>query len=274
MSIYAIGDLQGCYDSLQALLAKIQFDTNTDKLWFVGDLVNRGPKNIETLRFIKNLGETAITTLGNHDLHLLAVAYGHRKLHDTRDTFHDIVTAPDHDEIIDWLRQQPIMHHDKESGYTMVHAGLPPQWDLVRAQQCANELQQVLRGELIDNFLANMYGNKPKKWSDTLQGWDRLRYITNSFTRIRYCNAKGKLDFKNNLEPGTQPEKLMPWFHVPGRKNSNLKIIFGHWASLGHYLEPNIYALDSGCVWGGKLTAMRVDDSLEFIQVSCSNGRA
>lgn len=269
MSIYAIGDIQGCYEALRALLVKIDFNPNKDQLWFVGDLVNRGSNNIETLRFIKDLGDNAISILGNHDLHLLAVAYGHREINHGRDTFHDVVTAPDFDEIIEWLRQRPIMHHDTDTGFTMVHAGLPPQWDLARAQQCANEIQQVLRGDHIDSFLANMYGNKPNIWSDTLQGWDRLRYITNSFTRIRYCDAKGKQDFKNNLELGTQPEHLMPWFHLPDRKNSDLKIIFGHWASLGHHLEDNIYALDSGCVWGGELTAMRIGDTPEYFQVTC-----
>ena len=270
MSIYAIGDIQGCYKPLLNLLTKIQFNANQDQLWFVGDLVNRGPQNLQTLRFIKGLGDSAISILGNHDLHLLAIAYGHRQIHNNRDTFHDVITAPDFEDIIDWLRRRPVMHHDQENGFTMVHAGLPPQWNLARTQQCANEIQQVLRGEMIDNFLANMYGNEPALWSETLQGWDRLRCITNSFTRIRYCDADGQQDFKNNREVGTQPEHLMPWFDIPDRKNSNLKIIFGHWASLGHHLQKNIYALDSGCVWGGKLTAMRLGNRPEYYQVDCS----
>lgn len=269
MSTYAIGDVQGCYRPLRDLLTKIQFNADHDQLWFVGDLVNRGPDSLKTLRFIRDLGDNAISILGNHDLHLLAVAYGHRDIHHRNDTFQDIVSAPDFDELIDWLRHRPMMHHDAISGYTMVHAGLPPQWNLARAQQCANELQQVLRGDMIDSFLANMYGNKPKRWKDTLKGWDRLRFITNSFTRIRYCDKDGREDFKNNLEIGTQPEHLMPWFQVPGRQSSDLKLIFGHWATLGHYLEENIYALDSGCVWGGRLTAMRVTDEPEFYSVKC-----
>jgi bis(5'-nucleosyl)-tetraphosphatase (symmetrical) len=270
MSVYAIGDIQGCYEPLLELLRVVRFKPDQDRLWFVGDLVNRGSKNADVLRFVKNLGDGAVTTLGNHDLHLLAVAYEHRDLHHKNDTFHDVVAADDFGDLVDWLRQQPLMHHDESLGYTMVHAGLPPQWNLARAQQCANEIQQVLRSDMIDSFLANMYGNKPNRWSETLTGWDRLRFITNSFTRLRFCDAKGKEDFKYNQGIGTQPDKLMPWFEVPGRLNEDMKIIFGHWAALGHYRQENIYALDSGCVWGGKLTAMKIADEPEFFQVNCS----
>ncbi len=271
MAIYAIGDIQGCFDQLQHLLDVIEFNPSEDQLWFVGDLVNRGPKNVQTLRFVKDLGDNAISVLGNHDLHLLAIAYGHRKIHPEKDTYQDIVTAPDYEELINWLRHRPILHRDDNNGFTMVHAGLPPQWDLSRAQQCANEIQQVLRSDMIDSFLANMYGNEPNLWSDTLSGWDRLRFITNSFTRIRYCDKEGREDFINNRELGTQPEYLLPWFDLPNRQNKNLKIIFGHWAALGHHLQKNIFALDSGCVWGGKLTAMKVCDKPKYFQVGCHN---
>ena len=271
MTTYAIGDIQGCFDALMKLLKEIRFNPDSDQLWFVGDLVNRGPKSLEAIRFVKELGDGAVVTLGNHDLHLLAIAYGHRDIHAKNDTMHDIVAAPDFDDICDWLRHRPLLHHDNDLGYTMVHAGLPPQWDLARATQCANEVQQVLRSDMIEGFLANMYGNKPSKWSNTLSSWDRLRFITNSFTRLRFCDAKGKQNFKYNQGPGTQPEHLMPWFAVPGRKNADLKIIFGHWAALGHYTAPNIYALDSGCVWGGKLTAMKVMPKPEYYQVSCNH---
>lgn len=269
MPIYAIGDVQGCFDSLKKLLTLIQFNPDRDQLWFTGDIVNRGPASLETLRFIKDLGDNAITVLGNHDLHLLAVAYGHRKIHHTQDTFHKVIKAPDFDDLIDWLRNRPLLHHDTTNNFTMVHAGLPPQWNLTRAQKCANEVQQVLRSHMVDSFLANMYGNKPDLWSDNLRSWDRLRYITNSFTRIRYCDKEGREDFKSNRQIGTQPGHLMPWFHLPDRKNKELKIIFGHWAALGLHLENNIYSLDSGCVWGGKLTAMRLQHSPAYFQVEC-----
>lgn len=271
MAIYAIGDVQGCYDELQSLLDTIHYNPADDQLWFVGDLVNRGPKNLQTLRFVQSLGDNAICVLGNHELHLLAIAYGHRQIHPEKDTYHDLVTAPDFDALIDWLRHRPILHHDDETGFTMVHAGLPPQWDLARAQQCANELQQVLRSDMIDSFLQNMYGNEPDLWSDTLSGWERLRFITNSFTRIRYCDTDGREDFINNREPGTQPTHLHPWFDLPNRQNKDLNIIFGHWAALGHHLQHNIHALDSGCVWGGKLTAMKVSESPEYFQVMCQH---
>ena len=268
MSIYAIGDVQGCYEPLRALLEEIKFDNNRDQLWFAGDLVNRGPKSLETLRFIKGLGENAVCVLGNHDLHLLAVAYGHRAI-SNRDNFADILGASDFHELIDWLRCRPLLHHNKENDYTMVHAGLAPQWRLKQAKKYAKEVQQVLRSDKIDQFLSNMYGNQPDIWSADLQGWDRLRFIINSFTRIRYCDAEGREDFQYNREIGSQPEHLMPWFRVPGRKSRKKKIIFGHWASLGLHQEGNIVALDSGCAWGGKLTAMKLNATPVFTQVRC-----
>ncbi len=270
MAVYAIGDVQGCFTSLRELFRKIGFNADQDRLWFVGDLVNRGPENLHTLRFIKALGDSAITVLGNHDLHLLAVAYGHREIHYTEDTFGDVVAAPDFEELVSWLRNRPLLHHDEELEYVMVHAGLPPQWSLACARKCANEVQQALRGDMIDDFLANMYGNEPDLWSNSLKGWDRLRYITNSFTRMRYCELDGTQDFRNNREIGSQPDYLHPWFRLPNRRNMDVKIIFGHWAALGQHQEKNIYALDSGCVWGGKLTAMRLDGEPEYFQVSCS----
>lgn len=270
MAIYAIGDVQGCFDQLQALLRKIEFNPGSDQLWFTGDLINRGPQNLQTLRYVKALGGHAVCVLGNHDLHLLAVAYGYREAYPDKDTFHDLIAAPDFSELVDWLRYRPLLHHDSETGFTMIHAGLPPQWELACAQQCANEVQQVLRSDMIDGFLANMYGDEPNLWSNNLSGWERLRFITNSFTRIRYCDKDGREDFINNREIGSQPEYLYPWFDVPGRKNKNLKLIFGHWAALGHHLQKNIYALDSGCVWGGKLTAMQICDRPEYFQVACN----
>ncbi len=271
MAVYAIGDVQGCFTALQELLGEIKFNADRDRLWFAGDLVNRGQQNLHTLRFIQALGDNAITVLGNHDLHLLAVAYGHRKIHPTADTFGDVVAAVDFEGLVDWLRNRPLLHHDNQLEYVMVHAGLPPQWDLTFALKCADEVQQALRGDMINSLLTNMYGDEPSLWSNDLKGWGRLRCIINSFTRIRYCELDGTQDFKNKCELGSQPDYLHPWFRLPKRRNMNIKIIFGHWAALGQHQEKNIYALDSGCVWGGKLTAMRVDNKPEYFQVNCSH---
>ncbi len=269
MATYAIGDIQGCFDALEFLLEKIAFDPHKDTLWFAGDLVNRGDKSLETLRFIKNLEERAISVLGNHDLTLLALSEGCENIkHHTLD---DILNAPDRTELIDWLRTQPLLHHDKALGYTMVHAGLPPQWDLKLAQQCAHEVEQVLSGDNYREFLAHMFANEPRKWKNSLQGWDRLRFITNSFTRMRYCKPSGKLNFTDKGIIGSQKEGYIPWYEVPNRKSQDLKIIFGHWSTLfGHTSQPDVFALDTGCLWGGSLTAMRLDSAEpEFVAVEC-----
>jgi bis(5'-nucleosyl)-tetraphosphatase (symmetrical) len=261
MATYAIGDVQGCFDELQALLAKISFNPTHDELWIVGDLVNRGLKSLATLRFIKNLPNCKIV-LGNHDLHLLAMAYG-RPYHSH--TLDEILQAPDRDELIHWLAQQPLLHHNAKLNYVMVHAGIPPQWDLLLAKQCARELETVLRSEQLSELLTHMYGNEPNQWSDDLQGWERLRFITHAFTRMRFCTAEGALDFHYTGAVGSQPSQLMPWFKVPHRRNKDLNIIFGHWAALqGEVDEPKIFALDTGCVWGNCLTAMRLEDQKIF----------
>lgn len=272
MPVYAIGDIQGCFAQLQALLQKLDYDPARDQLWFTGDLVNRGPGSLETLRFVKALGAGAITVLGNHDLHLLAVAAGYVPVH-PKDTLDDILTAPDRDELLDWLRCQPLLHHDEKLGYTLIHAGLPPQWDLHAAQQRAHEVEQVLCGEQYRDFLQHMYGNQPMRWSETLQGWDRLRFITNCFSRLRYCDNEGELHFKAKGPPGTQPAPYIPWFEVAGRAHRDLHIIFGHWSALGPLCLPGIYALDTGCLWGGSLTAMRLDPPgnglPELVSIDC-----
>jgi bis(5'-nucleosyl)-tetraphosphatase (symmetrical) len=260
MAVYAIGDIQGCYDELQDLLALIQFNSRNDRLWFAGDLVNRGPKSLETLRFVRDLGDVAITVLGNHDLHLIAAAYGKTLDHDDH-TLDAILAAPDRDELVDWLRCRPLLHHDADLGYTLVHAGLPPQWDLATAQRCAREVETVLCSDRIKDFLAHLYGNKPRRWSRKLQGWDRLRFIVNSLTRMRYCDHKGR--------PGTQPATLLPWFDVPGRASRDMHIIFGHWSTLGIPRKPGIYPIDSGCLWGGQLTALRIDTRPTRITLPC-----
>ena len=271
MSTYAIGDLQGCYEPLQALLQQVEFDPARDRLWFVGDLVNRGPDSLQCLRFVKSLGERAICVLGNHDLHLLAVAEGLAE-ENPDDHLGEVLHAPDLGELMHWLRQRPMLHHDEQTGYTMIHAGFPPQWDLDLARACARELETVLCGDGYHEFLENMYGNKPNLWSSKLQGMDRLRFITNAFTRLRYCDRKGKMYLKAKGPPGTQPEGYLPWFQVQDRASRGMKIIFGHWSALGLYHEDGVYALDSGCLWGNRLSAMRLEDG-QIFSVACAEYR-
>ncbi len=263
MAIYAIGDVQGCYDDLMGLLDEIHFDSSRDKLWFTGDLVNRGPDSLRVLRFVRDLGDTAITVLGNHDLHMLALAENLAPTHRS-DTLEEIFTAPDREDLLAWVRRQPLIHHDEKLHFTMVHAGLPPQWDLNKAQQYAVEVETVLKGENYQDYLSNMYGDKPDVWDEKLAGWERLRFITNCFTRLRYCNTDGQLCLQSKGEPGTQLPGFQPWFEIPDRKNKELRIVFGHWSMLGLYRDSfnqggSVFALDTGCLWGGLLTAMRLD---------------
>ncbi|MCK5724436.1 MAG: symmetrical bis(5'-nucleosyl)-tetraphosphatase [Gammaproteobacteria bacterium] len=268
MATYAIGDLQGCYDSLLRLLDKLNFNESKDTLWFAGDLVNRGPDSLSTLRFVKSLSDNAITVLGNHDLHLLAIAAKHKKTKDSG--LKEILNADDADDLLNWLRKQPLLHHDPRLNCTMVHAGIYPDWDLQDAQKYANELETVLRSDDYLDFIFNMYGNLPDKWDDELKGWERLRIICNIFTRMRYCENDGTLNFKSHGAPGTHPENTVSWFEVPNRKVMESKILFGHWSTLGIINKKNIYALDTGCVWGGKLTALRIDtENPEYISVDC-----
>lgn len=268
MASYAIGDIQGCFDSLQRLLEEIHFDPAADTLWFTGDLVNRGPQSLETLRFVKGLGDRAVTVLGNHDLHLIAVHEGHDKFVSKGDTLKPVLEADDGAELIRWLRHQPLLHHDAQLGYTMVHAGLPPQWDLQQARDSAHEVEEVLRGGHYRDFIDHMYGNLPDLWSDSLTGRDRLRFIINCFTRLRYCTVNGKLALSAKGRPGTQPSGTLPWFQVPGRRSREHTIVFGHWSTLGLYRDDGVIAVDTGCLWGGGLTALRLEDG-EAITVNC-----
>lgn len=271
MAKYVIGDIQGCYDELQRLLETLRFDTARDTLWFTGDLVNRGPRSVEVLRFVKSLGVRAVTVLGNHDLHLLAVAE-HPRLLRRHDTFQDVLNAPDRESLLDWLRHQPLLHIDEAARRVLVHAGFVPQWTVVQASLLAKEVEFVLDQDQRTEFFSQMYGDEPDMWDDTLSGWSRLRFITNVFTRIRYCNGKGKyiLDAKGPL--GTQPRGYVPWFEVPNRQWHDYTILFGHWAALGAAKQAeNIYSLDSGCAWGGSLTALRLDsDQIEFTSHPCA----
>ena len=265
MSIYAIGDLQGCLTPLERLLDKIPFNDNQDQLWFVGDLVNRGPQSLQTLRFVKNIGPRAIAVLGNHDLHLLCVAEGYAK-HHSGDTLTEILNAPDRDELLHWVRHCPMLHSD--AGYTLVHAGLLPQWSLTQSQSLAREVETALQAEHYTEFLSVMYGNKPHSWSDDLTGMDRLRVITNAMTRLRLCTPEGEMEFTHKGELKDIPAGYLPWYEAPNRQTVQDRLIFGHWSALGLRLDSNVLALDTGCLWGGLLTAVRLEDRALF-QVPC-----
>ena len=269
MSHYAIGDIQGCYTALEALLTQINYDTSVDTLWLTGDLVNRGPDSLRTLRLVSRLPRV-ICVLGNHDLHLLALALA-PSTYPAKHNLDDILSAPDRDQLIHWLQQRPLLHHDAHLRYTMTHAGIPPQWTLEEAQKYADEVTTVLRGEQAGEFLQQMYGNEPDLWSTSLQGWDRLRYIVNALTRMRFCDQAGKLvlDIKGPI--GSQPADLLPWFQLPNKRHPEDRLIFGHWAALmGKTNLPNLFALDTGCVWGHQLTAMRLEDQ-QLFSVECHN---
>jgi bis(5'-nucleosyl)-tetraphosphatase (symmetrical) len=257
MAIYAIGDVQGCYAALRRLLDKCRFDPAHDRVWLVGDLVNRGPHSLAVLRFVKSLGKRAITVLGNHDLHLMVVAAGHAKPHHG-DTLDAILRAPDREELLHWLRQQKMMHAGH--GYAMVHAGLLPQWSIKKALALAGEVEAALQADDGDEFLRRMYGNKPERWRDGLRGYDRLRCITNVLTRMRLCTDAGRLEFAHKGDPAESPRGYKPWFKIAQRRSRRTPVIFGHWASLGLYTGSNVFALDTGCVWGRELTALRLSD--------------
>jgi bis(5'-nucleosyl)-tetraphosphatase (symmetrical) len=274
MAVYAIGDVQGCFDALQALLRKLAFDGAQDTLWFTGDLVNRGPQSAEVLRFVAGLGERAITVLGNHDLHLLAVACGAAPRRH-RDSFGDVLTATDRDPSLMWLRQQPLLHHDAKLGYTLVHAGLLPQWDLAQARALAGEVEHVLRGPSYGELLERMYGDQPDQWDPTLSHWERWRLTVNACTRLRYCTVDGRMELAPVGAPGSQPSHLVPWFQAPHRRTRTLTVVFGHWSTLGAWRGDGVIALDSGCVWGRSLTAVRLDGSQrQFVSVACEQKQA
>jgi bis(5'-nucleosyl)-tetraphosphatase (symmetrical) len=276
VATYAVGDPQGCLEPLQRLLDLAGFDPARDRLWCVGDLVNRGPDSLGVLRYFHDLGDRAVCVLGNHDLHLLAVAADVGESLRPKDTLAEVLRAPDRDELLAWLRHRPLVHHDRALGFTLVHAGLPPQWDTAAALARAGELEAVLRGPNHREYFAAMYGNSPKRWVEDLADRERLRFITNCFTRMRYVGRDGSLELKSKGPPGTQPRGLVPWFEAPDRRSASDRVLFGHWSTLQLHARVSprhrVYPLDTGCVWGGPLTALRLDDE-RWVAVDCPQGR-
>lgn len=260
MAVYAVGDLQGCLQPLKCLLERVAFNPAVDRLWLVGDLVNRGPESLETLRYLYAMRDSLVCVLGNHDLHLLAAWHDIERLKKS-DTLREIIEAPDADQLLDWLRRQKLLHYDEARSVALVHAGIPPQWTLGTALELAGEVQEVLRDDTrLKLFLDGMYGNEPNKWSKQLGGVERLRVITNYFTRMRFCTAEGKLDLKSKEGLDSAPKGYKPWYAHKGRRSRHVDIIFGHWAALeGRVSEPGVIALDTGCVWGGAMTLYNVD---------------
>jgi bis(5'-nucleosyl)-tetraphosphatase (symmetrical) len=275
VAVYAIGDVQGCYPELQRLLERIRFDPAADGLWFCGDLVNRGGQSLEVLRLVHSIRERCVVILGNHDLSLLAIAErepGARAR--TNPDLRRVLEADDAPVLIDWLRHRMLLHHDPRLGFTLVHAGLAPHWSLEQAQRIAQEVERALRGPGRATLLQRMFGNRPSRWSARLRGHDRLRAAINILTRMRYCDAHGRIDFEAKGPPGTQKPGLYPWFEVPGLKVRNTRIICGHWSALGRFAGLGIFAIDTGCVWGGQLTALRIDPGEpEFIAVEAEPHR-
>ena len=266
MATYAIGDVQGCHDELMCLLQRIDFDPVRDRLWFVGDLVNRGPKSLEVLRFVRSLGDRAVTVLGNHDLSLLVIAAGVRKPH-RGDTWDAILTAPDRDDLLHWVRHQRLFH--VENGQAMVHAGLLPQWTVEQARSLAAEVEAELQGPGYPAFLNAMYGNEPAQWDNSLRGHDRLRVIVNAMTRLRLCTVDGRMEFSHKTGPAGGPADYHPWFDIPSRRSSDTPIVFGHWAALGLTQRDTVTCIDTGCVWGRRLTALRLEDR-QLFDCDCS----
>lgn len=272
MSTWAIGDLQGCYEATQRLLERIGFDPARDRLWFCGDLVNRGGKSLETLRLVHSLRGHCVVALGNHDLSLLAI--GERRIEEQRRVNPDlqqVLFASDARELLDWLRTQKLVHADRELGWLMVHAGLAPKWTTQMAEAHAREIEQRLQGDGYRRLLRNMYGDRPA-WSPKLRGIDRERAIINIFTRLRYCSPRGRIAFEEKGAPGTQQPGLYPWYEVPGRAERDLRIVCGHWSTLGLFIGHGVHAIDTGAVWGGKLTALQLDsEDLRIVQVPGRN---
>lgn len=272
MATYAFGDIQGCTDALERLLNRIKFDTTADRLWFTGDLVNRGPDSAGTLRLIRSLGSVATVVLGNHDLHLLAVAAGGRR--GRNDTFDDILNACDRDELLDWLLHRPLMHHDAKIGWSLVHAGLAPQWTIMQAAAYAREAECALQGPDRNDVFKHLYGNEPAVWREELSGMPRLRCIINAFTRLRVCSLDGGMLLEFKGAPDDRPSDALPWFELPSRRSLGHRIVFGHWSMLGkiHWPDSSVWGIDTGCLWGGKLSALHLETG-DIISCQCPSYR-
>jgi len=269
LAIYTIGDLQGCYDPFRRLLDKIRFDPDADRLWLTGDLVNRGPHSLKTLRFVKSLGDSAVTVLGNHDLHLLALGHDVRSSVSHFDSMWKVLGAADGEELIWWLRDRPLAHYDAAMNTLMVHAGVPPQWSVKKALRRAAEVEKKLRGGKHLWVLKHMYGNRPRRWSGSLSGAARTRFIINAFTRMRMIYPDGRLNFTHSGPPGRARKGMIPWYDARDPRWAGTRIVFGHWSALGLVVDARKVGVDTGCVWGRKLTAVRLDDSSEVTQVKC-----
>ena len=268
MALYAIGDIQGCYSCLCRLLEETGFDQTADRLWFCGDLVNRGPESLQTLRFVRSLGDSAITVLGNHDLHLLALYHRQQKL-DESDSLYQVLNSADCDMLMDWLRNRPLIHYDDHLSVLLVHAGIHPQWQLKQALSYAGEVEVILRGPDCGTFLSQMYGDRPEVWSDDLAGPLRLRCITNILTRMRYFDKSGRLQFQAKAGPANHPE-LVPWFEVDGMVQRGFDIVFGHWSTLPVGVYGGHFAMDGGCVWGGKMVAVNLEsEKPQWYSIDC-----
>jgi bis(5'-nucleosyl)-tetraphosphatase (symmetrical) len=273
MPLYAIGDIQGCDTELAALLDKIKFSADRDRVWFVGDLINRGPESLQTLRRIRAMGDAATVTLGNHDLHLLAVAHGCAKVRND-DTIDATLAAPDRDALLEWLIKRPLLHQDPDLNTCLLHAGLAPQWDMATACACAREVERALRSDPVRLF-ERLYGDEPDRWEAGLEGADRLRFIVNCFTRLRYVDADGRLALRAKGAPEKGYKKsLIPWFDAPNARWRGTRVVFGHWSTLGYMSTADVVGLDTGCVWGGSLTALRLDvPDAKPVQVACRTSR-
>jgi bis(5'-nucleosyl)-tetraphosphatase (symmetrical) len=268
MTLYAIGDVQGCRAAFDTLLRRIDFDPEADRLWLVGDLVNRGPDSLGVLRRVMELGPAATCVLGNHDLHLLAVVAGARASSE-KDTFGAVLRAPDVGELVEWLRSRPLLHHDAAARRVLVHAGIPPRWNVDQAAGAAREVESLLRSDRWQAMLRTMYGNQPAAWRTDLAQEDRCRYTINALTRMRFVDRRGGLDLTHSGPPGSQPADLQPWFDVPNRAARDTHIVFGHWAALGWLDRDDVTALDTGCVWGGALSALPLEPRGAAVRVTC-----